>query len=91
MEEELEKVGGCEPEVELCRVMHVGCSYNGAFQFIARLWCLVYQVYKEGRAEPEFRKIEALHQRCLNAERMKDEASLTLQSTQNKLKKLEME
>lgn len=60
--------------------------------FIHRhLWCLVYQVYKEGRAEPEFRKIEALHQRCLNAERMKDEASLTLQSTQNKLKKLEME
>lgn len=55
------------------------------------LWCLVYQVYKEGRAEPEFRKIEALHQRCLNAERMKDEANLTLQSTQNKLKKLEME
>ncbi|XP_075893136.1 sodium channel and clathrin linker 1 isoform X2 [Nelusetta ayraudi] len=49
------------------------------------------KVYKEGRAEPEFRKIEALHQRCLNAERMKDEASLTLQSTQNKLKKLEMD
>ncbi|XP_054897685.1 sodium channel and clathrin linker 1 [Poeciliopsis prolifica] len=49
------------------------------------------KVYKEGRAEPEFRKIEALHQRCLNAERLKDDANLTLQSTQNKLKKMEMD
>nr|XP_046259740.1 sodium channel and clathrin linker 1 [Scatophagus argus]XP_046259747.1 sodium channel and clathrin linker 1 [Scatophagus argus] len=49
------------------------------------------KVYKEGRAEPEFRKIDALHQRCLDAERMKDDMSLTLQSTQNKLKKLEMD
>ncbi|XP_019116162.2 sodium channel and clathrin linker 1 [Larimichthys crocea] len=49
------------------------------------------KVYKEGRAEPEFRKIDALHQRCLDAERMKDDMSLTLQSTQNKLKKIEMD
>ncbi|XP_043969856.1 sodium channel and clathrin linker 1 [Gambusia affinis] len=49
------------------------------------------KVYKEGRAEPEFKKIEALHQRCLNAERMKDDANLTLQSTQKKLKKMEMD
>lgn len=50
------------------------------------------QVYKEGRAEPaEFRKIDALHQRCLNAERLKEDVSLTLQSTQNKLKKMDME
>lgn len=48
-------------------------------------------MYKEGRAEPEFRKIDALHQRCLDAERMKEDMSLTLQSTQNKLKKMEME
>ncbi|KAM4595366.1 sodium channel and clathrin linker 1 isoform 1-T1 [Fundulus diaphanus] len=48
-------------------------------------------VYKEGRAEPEFRKIEALHQRCLNAERQKDDVNLTLQSTQSKLKKMEMD
>uniref|UniRef100_A0A3B4T5C3 Sodium channel and clathrin linker 1 n=1 Tax=Seriola dumerili TaxID=41447 RepID=A0A3B4T5C3_SERDU len=48
------------------------------------------KVYKEGRAEPEFRKIDALHQRCLNAERMKEDMSLTLQSTQNKLKKMDM-
>ena len=47
-------------------------------------------MYKEGRAVPEFRKIEALHQRCLDAERMKDDMSITLQSTQNKLKKIEM-
>ncbi|XP_040002349.1 sodium channel and clathrin linker 1 [Xiphias gladius] len=49
------------------------------------------RVYKEGRAEPEFRKIDALHQRCLNAERMKEDISLTLQSTQNKLKKMDMD
>ncbi|XP_044046307.1 sodium channel and clathrin linker 1 isoform X2 [Siniperca chuatsi] len=49
------------------------------------------KVYKEGRAEPEFKKIDALHQRCLDAERMKEDMSLTLQSTQNKLKKMEMD
>uniref|UniRef100_A0A8C2HSN8 Sodium channel and clathrin linker 1 n=1 Tax=Cyprinus carpio TaxID=7962 RepID=A0A8C2HSN8_CYPCA len=37
------------------------------------------KVYKEGRVgEPEMRKMEALHQRCLNAERLKDEMQLTL-------------
>ncbi|KAM9313695.1 sodium channel and clathrin linker 1 isoform 2-T2 [Pholidichthys leucotaenia] len=49
------------------------------------------KVYKEGRAEPEFRKIDALHQRCLDAERLKEDISLTLQRTQNKLKKMEMD
>lgn len=49
------------------------------------------KVYKEGRAEPEFRKIDALHQRCLNAERMKEDMRLTLQSTQNKVKKMDMD
>ncbi|KAM3865366.1 sodium channel and clathrin linker 1 [Diretmus argenteus] len=48
-------------------------------------------VYKEGRAEPEFRKLDALHQRCLDAERMKDDMGITLKSTQNKLKKMEMD
>ncbi|CAL8331001.1 unnamed protein product [Merluccius merluccius] len=49
------------------------------------------KVYKEGRAEPEFRKIDALHQRCLDAERMRDDVTITLQSTQNKLKKLDLD
>ncbi|XP_041838350.1 sodium channel and clathrin linker 1 isoform X1 [Melanotaenia boesemani] len=49
------------------------------------------KVYKEGRAEPEFKKIDALHQRCLNAERLKEDISLTLQSTQNKMKKMEID
>lgn len=51
----------------------------------------VLQVYKEGRGEPEYRKMEALHQRSLNAERLKDDMNITLQSTQNKMKKMEME
>ncbi|XP_062334265.1 sodium channel and clathrin linker 1 [Osmerus eperlanus] len=49
------------------------------------------KVYKEGRGEPEYRKMDALLQRCLNAERMKDDVNITLQSTLNKLKKMEME
>ncbi|TRY85758.1 hypothetical protein DNTS_031931 [Danionella cerebrum] len=50
------------------------------------------KVYKEGRAgEPEMRKLEALHQRCLNAERLKDEMQLTLNSTKTAMKKMEME
>lgn len=50
------------------------------------------KIYKEGRVgEPELRKMEALHQRCLNTERLKDEALLTLNSTKNKMKKMEME
>ncbi|XP_063075676.1 sodium channel and clathrin linker 1 isoform X2 [Engraulis encrasicolus] len=50
------------------------------------------KMYKEGRSgEPEFRKMEVLHQRCLNAERLKDDIHLTLQSTQTKMKKMKME
>uniref|UniRef100_A0A8C6S6D7 Sodium channel and clathrin linker 1 n=1 Tax=Neogobius melanostomus TaxID=47308 RepID=A0A8C6S6D7_9GOBI len=49
------------------------------------------KVYKEGRAEPEFRKMEALHQRCLEAERRREDINITLQSTQSKLKKMEMD
>ncbi|KAL0204080.1 hypothetical protein M9458_002098, partial [Cirrhinus mrigala] len=37
------------------------------------------------------RKMEALHQRCLNAERLKDEMQLTLNTTKNNMKKMEME
>ncbi|XP_033829932.1 sodium channel and clathrin linker 1-like [Periophthalmus magnuspinnatus] len=49
------------------------------------------KVYKEGRAEPELKKIEALHHRCLEAERRREDINLTLQSTQSKLKKMEMD
>ncbi|KAL6467367.1 hypothetical protein MHYP_G00251710 [Metynnis hypsauchen] len=50
------------------------------------------KVYREGRCgEPELRKLEALHQRCLNAERLKEEMELTLHTTQSSMKKLEME
>ncbi|KAG5848088.1 hypothetical protein ANANG_G00094680 [Anguilla anguilla] len=49
------------------------------------------KVYREGRGEPEYRKMDSLHQRCLNTERVKDELHIALQSTQNRMKKLEME
>nr|XP_057925167.1 sodium channel and clathrin linker 1-like [Doryrhamphus excisus] len=43
------------------------------------------------RADEDMEKTNALHQRCLNAERMMDEMSVSLQSTQCKLRKLEMD
>ncbi|XP_018593779.1 sodium channel and clathrin linker 1 isoform X2 [Scleropages formosus] len=52
----------------------------------------VEKVYREGRdGGPEYQKINALHQRCLNTERLKDDLQVTLQTTQNKMKKMEME
>lgn len=61
---------------------------NNGFYAVVVVFFL--QVYKEGRAEPELQKLDALHQRCLDAERKAEDVSLTLQSTQNKLKKVEM-
>ncbi|XP_076868883.1 sodium channel and clathrin linker 1 isoform X1 [Brachyhypopomus gauderio] len=50
------------------------------------------KVYREGRyGEPEVRKMEALHQRCLNTERVKDDLELTLNTTLSNMKKLEMD
>ncbi|KAK1792442.1 hypothetical protein P4O66_012390, partial [Electrophorus voltai] len=49
-------------------------------------------LYSEGRyGEPELRKIEALHQRCLNAERLKEEMELSLNTTHSTMKRQEME
>ncbi|XP_058241047.1 sodium channel and clathrin linker 1 isoform X1 [Hemibagrus wyckioides] len=50
------------------------------------------KVYREGRyGETDLRKVEALHQRCLNAERMKDELEHTLNTTHSNMKKMELE
>ncbi|XP_054636411.1 sodium channel and clathrin linker 1-like isoform X2 [Dunckerocampus dactyliophorus] len=49
------------------------------------------QKVTKGRVEQEFGQISALHQQMINAEQMKEEMSITLQSTQSKLKKLETE
>ncbi|XP_057699584.1 sodium channel and clathrin linker 1-like isoform X1 [Corythoichthys intestinalis] len=46
---------------------------------------------KKCKLEYELGKIDALQQRCLKAERMKDDLSITLQSTQSKLKEMELE
>ncbi|KAK1175472.1 sodium channel and clathrin linker 1 [Acipenser oxyrinchus oxyrinchus] len=49
------------------------------------------KMYREGRGtEADYRKMDELHQRCLNAERAKDDLQITLQATQNKIRKLEM-
>ncbi|XP_067386339.1 sodium channel and clathrin linker 1 isoform X2 [Emydura macquarii macquarii] len=49
------------------------------------------KIYREGRgSECDYRKLEELHQRCLIAERAKDDLQLCLQAARNKIKQLEM-
>uniref|UniRef100_A0A8C8SUP1 Sodium channel and clathrin linker 1 n=1 Tax=Pelusios castaneus TaxID=367368 RepID=A0A8C8SUP1_9SAUR len=49
------------------------------------------KIYHEGRgSEYDYRKLEELHQRCLIAERSKDDLQLCLQAARNKIKQLEM-
>uniref|UniRef100_A0A8C0H397 Sodium channel and clathrin linker 1 n=1 Tax=Chelonoidis abingdonii TaxID=106734 RepID=A0A8C0H397_CHEAB len=51
----------------------------------------ILQIYHEGRgSECDYRKLEELHQRCLIAERAKDDLQLRLQAARNKIKQLEM-
>lgn len=69
------------PHILLCEFWHSLYSSCG----------VLFQVCKERSAEPELRKIDALHQRCLNAERIKEDMSAALQSAQSKLKKAELE
>ncbi|XP_062902734.1 sodium channel and clathrin linker 1 isoform X2 [Mobula hypostoma] len=49
------------------------------------------KIYRNGaNNEEDRRKIDELHQRCLNAERSKDYLQISLQAAQNKIRKLEM-
>ncbi|XP_072898781.1 sodium channel and clathrin linker 1 isoform X1 [Hemitrygon akajei] len=49
------------------------------------------KMYRNGASnEEDRRKIDELHQRCLNAERSKDGLQISLQAAQNKIRKLEM-
>lgn len=49
------------------------------------------QIYREDRGhESDNRKLEQLHQKYLLAETTKGDLQLSLQTTQNKLKQLEM-
>ncbi|XP_044285644.1 sodium channel and clathrin linker 1 isoform X2 [Varanus komodoensis] len=49
------------------------------------------KIYREGRGnEDDYRKLDELYQRCLNAERTKDDLQLSLQTAQNKIKQLQM-
>ncbi|XP_051893555.1 sodium channel and clathrin linker 1 isoform X2 [Pristis pectinata] len=49
------------------------------------------KIYRNGTGnEEDHRKIDELHQRCLNAERSKDDLQISLQAAQNKIRKLEM-
>ncbi|XP_057166049.1 sodium channel and clathrin linker 1 isoform X2 [Ursus arctos] len=49
------------------------------------------KIYREGRVnESDYRKLEEMHQRCLVAERSKDDLQLRLKATENKIKQLEI-
>ena len=49
------------------------------------------QIYREGRInENDYRKLEEMHQRCLLAERSKDDLQLRLKTAENKIKQLEI-
>uniref|UniRef100_A0A7N5JGP6 Sodium channel and clathrin linker 1 n=1 Tax=Ailuropoda melanoleuca TaxID=9646 RepID=A0A7N5JGP6_AILME len=48
-------------------------------------------IYREGRVnEGDYRKLEEMHQRCLVAERSKDDLQLRLKTAENKIKQLEI-
>ncbi|XP_051041630.1 sodium channel and clathrin linker 1 isoform X3 [Phodopus roborovskii] len=49
------------------------------------------QIYREGKQdEGDYRKLEEMHQRCLAAERSKDDLQLRLKSAENRIKQLEI-
>ncbi|XP_062055072.1 sodium channel and clathrin linker 1 [Lepus europaeus] len=49
------------------------------------------KIYREGRVnESDYRKLEEMHQRCLVAERSRDDLQLRLKRAENRLKQLEM-
>ncbi|KAF6096873.1 sodium channel and clathrin linker 1 [Phyllostomus discolor] len=49
------------------------------------------KMYREGKgSENLYRKLEEMHQRCLVAERSKDDLQLTLKTAENKIKHLEI-
>jgi len=51
----------------------------------------ILQIYREDRGrESDSRRLEQLHQKYLLAEATKGDLQLSLQTTQNKLKQLEM-
>ncbi|XP_045408244.1 sodium channel and clathrin linker 1 isoform X2 [Lemur catta] len=49
------------------------------------------KIYREGREnESDYRKLEEMHQRCLVAERSKDDLQLRLKRAENRIKQLEI-
>ncbi|ELW62663.1 Sodium channel and clathrin linker 1 [Tupaia chinensis] len=49
------------------------------------------KIYREGRGnESNYRKLEEMHQRCLAAERSKDDLELRLKRAENRMKQLEI-
>uniref|UniRef100_A0A8C0R3X1 Sodium channel and clathrin linker 1 n=1 Tax=Canis lupus dingo TaxID=286419 RepID=A0A8C0R3X1_CANLU len=49
------------------------------------------KIYHEGKVnESDYRKLEEMHQRCLVAERCKDDLQLRLKTAENKIKQLEI-
>ncbi|XP_020956353.1 sodium channel and clathrin linker 1 isoform X4 [Sus scrofa] len=66
-------------------------QYNIQISRLAAELSALQTIYHEGRInESDYRKLEEMHQRCLVADRSKDDLQLRLRTAENKLKQLEI-
>ncbi|XP_020956354.1 sodium channel and clathrin linker 1 isoform X5 [Sus scrofa] len=92
VEEELEKV-----KKKRKKIPKPNCKYStllSAFIILSTsnpYIISILLIYHEGRInESDYRKLEEMHQRCLVADRSKDDLQLRLRTAENKLKQLEI-
>ncbi|XP_012909353.1 sodium channel and clathrin linker 1 isoform X4 [Mustela putorius furo] len=66
-------------------------QYNIQISQLTEELSALHMIYHEGRVnESDYRKLEEMHQRCLLAERSKDDLQLRLKTAENKIKQLEI-
>uniref|UniRef100_A0A667GTD8 Sodium channel and clathrin linker 1 n=1 Tax=Lynx canadensis TaxID=61383 RepID=A0A667GTD8_LYNCA len=66
-------------------------QYNVQISRLTEELSALQMIYHEGRVnESDYRKLEEMHQRCLVAERSKDDLQLRLKTAENKIKQLEI-
>ncbi|XP_064441134.1 sodium channel and clathrin linker 1 isoform X7 [Mirounga angustirostris] len=66
-------------------------QYNIQISRLKEELSALQMIYHEGRVnQSDYRKLEEMHQRCLVAERSKDDLQLRLKTAENKIKQLEI-
>ncbi|XP_032268731.1 sodium channel and clathrin linker 1 isoform X5 [Halichoerus grypus] len=66
-------------------------QYNVQISRLKEELSALQMIYHEGRVnQSDYRKLEEMHQRCLVAERSKDDLQLRLKTAENKIKQLEI-